>query len=329
MKSIISRREFFSLCTGILISGIDIKELSFIYKQKKGTVIIARNDKVRNERNKINYNELSLILNRSMQKLFRTDTPQAAWSILFSKEDRVGIKINSLAAPKLSPKPELIKAMIDGLRLAGVKEENIIIWDRSNKELERAGFKINTSGSGVKCFGTDAIEGGGYEQNLSSSGSLTSCLSMILTKFCTSLINVGVVKDHDIAGVGGAMKNLFGIIHNPNKYHDNNCNPYLADLCNLPELKDKLRLNICDGIVAQYNGGPAFKPQWSWNYNGIILSTDIVACDSIVYKIIEEKRKSQKMITLKEDNREPSWLKTAEKYLLGIADISKINVIEI
>jgi len=329
MKLKLSRREFFSLCGGLLVSNIANNISAKADDDYKGVVVIAKNDKVRKENNEVNADLLEGMLNRSMQKLLKSDSIKAAWSKLFSKNDRVAIKVNCLASPKLSPHPELIEAIINGLRSAGVRDENILIWDRSNKELERGKFKINTSDNGVKCFGTDAIEGGGYEGEISSSGSLASCLSMILTKFCTSLINVGVVKDHDIAGVGAAMKNLFGVIHNPNKYHDNNCNPYLADLCNLPALKDKLVLNICDGLTAQYNGGPAYKPQWSWNLNAIIISRDIVALDSVVYKIIDDKRKSLNMPLLKDEKREPSYLKTAEQYGIGISNINKINLVEI
>ena len=40
----------------------------------------------------------------------------------------------------------------------------------------------------------------------------------------------GVVKDHDLAGVSAGLKNWYGVIHNPNKYHDSCCDPYVADV---------------------------------------------------------------------------------------------------
>ena len=91
---------------------------------------------------------------------------------------------------------------------------------------------------------------------------------IILAEKCTAIINVPVLKDHDLAGVTMAMKNFYGAIHNPNKYHDNNCNPYIAELNTSPIIKDKTRLIVCDALLAQYNGGPAFKPQYTWNYGG-------------------------------------------------------------
>lgn len=321
---LITRRQFLSFCGSAAILG----NLSFAnnesYEIVKGKVILGKN-----KEQAINKEIYSKLLHKSITKLLNKKNAAEAWQSIFNSADRVGIKVNCLASPKLSPHPELIEAIIDGLKWAGVKEENILIWDRSNKELKKGNFKINMSDSGVKCFGTDAIEGGGFEPELSIIGSVATCFSMILTRFCTALIDVAVLKDHDLAGVGVAMKNLYGCIHNPNKYHDNNCSPYLADVCNHIYIKNKIRLAICDAIVGQYNGGPSYKPQWTWNFNSILVSQDLVAMDRIAYKIIDEKRKEVGMLPLKEDKREPKWLKVAASYGLGIEDLKEIQLIEI
>ena len=56
------------------------------------------------------------------------------------------------------------------------------------------------------------------------------------------LINLPVLKDHDGAGVTIALKNMYGAIHNPNKYHPNGCDPYVADLNMLPEIRSRMKL---------------------------------------------------------------------------------------
>ena len=76
-----------------------------------------------------------------------------------------------------------------------------------------------------------------------------------------------VLKDHDGAGVTIALKNMYGVIHNPNKYHPNGCNPYIADLNMLPEIRSRMRLTICDATTACYEGGPGYKPEYSWKNN--------------------------------------------------------------
>src|ERR1039457_703500 len=119
----------------------------------------------------------------------------------------------------------------------------------TSDEMEHAGFHVSTGGNRVQCFGTDQVD---YEQELVTHGSVGSRLSKILTQRCNVLINVPVLKDHDGAGVTIALKNMYGVIHNPNKYHPNGCNPYIADLNMLPEIRTRMRLTICDATTASY-----------------------------------------------------------------------------
>ena len=91
----------------------------------------------------------------------------------------------------------------------------------------------------MQCYGTDRV---GYEDDLSAWGSVGSRLSKILTRSSSVLINLPVLKDHDGAGVTIALKNMYGAIHNPNKYHPNGCDPYVADLNMLPEIRSRMKL---------------------------------------------------------------------------------------
>ena len=249
-----------------------------------------------------------------------------AWKSLFGPKDIVGIKVNCLSGPKMSTHPHLVDAIAKGLRLADVPDERIIIWDRTNRDLTRAGFIINARRRGVKCFGTDVV---GYDEEPQIRGSIGSCFSQILSSYCTALINVPVLKDHDLAGVTLGLKNFYGGIHNPNKYHDNNCDPYIADLNTHPFIKKKVRLVLCDGIEAQYNGGPGYKPRWRWDFSGLIMSLDPVAADSVGAKIIEGKRREMGLPSLGEARRPPKYITTAAKKGLGVDDLSKIELLEL
>jgi uncharacterized protein (DUF362 family) len=251
------------------------------------------------------------------------------WQKLFNKDDVVGIKVNAIAGSDLSPHPELVYAIVDCLKTVGVSDEKIIIWDRSSGELKSAGFKINESNSGVKCFGTDSRLAG-YNDEITVFGKIASCFSRIATDLCTSLINVPVLKDHGMSGVSLSMKNYYGAINNPNKYHDNNCSPYIADLCACDVLRKKTKLVICDGILGQFHGGPGYKPQWTWKYNGIIVSENMVSLDAVGLSIIDEKRKKEKMALIKEEGRFPSYFNVAsdKEHNLGTSDLSKIEILE-
>jgi len=156
-------------------------------------------------------------------------------------------------------------------------------------------------------------------------------LSKILTQRCNVLINVPVLKDHDGAGVSIALKNIYGVIHNPNKYHPNGCNPYIADLNMVPEIRTRMRLTICDATTASYEGGPGYKPEYSWKNNALIVSQDPVALDYTGWQIIERKRAERGLKTLEGDGRAPHYIATAAnaQHRLGTNDPRRITVVEL
>ena len=80
-----------------------------------------------------------------------------AWASLFSPGDVVGIKINGVGAPRVSTSPASVEAAISGLRSAGVRENDIIVWDRSDRELQRAGFALNRVTTGVRVMGISNV----------------------------------------------------------------------------------------------------------------------------------------------------------------------------
>lgn len=246
---------------------------------------------------------------------------------LFRPGERVGIKLNCLAGRKLSPTPELVFALTDMLEEAGIEPSDIIIFERTERELRKAGFSINRK-SGVRVLGNDSYRNG-YDMSPICHGSIGSCFSRILTQEIDGLINLGVMKDHDLAGVSIGLKNLYGLIHNPNKYHDNNCSPYVAHVAAAPPVRNKLRLTICDGLTAQYMGGPAFNPSYTWKAGILLASRDPVALDAVGADIIEEKRRIEGKPSLAESGQSPFYLEEARKSGLGENRLEGIKVLKI
>lgn len=327
----ISRREFCRISAGAVAA---VSATMFLPKElfpedapkDKSKVAIVRNpgvfDTATGKTDAIIAKEM---LFSAVIKITSSDTAEKAWKSIFKDAKKVGVKLNC-ASRVLSPRRELVDALVEGINLAGISRDNIILWDRLDDELRQAGFAINTAGAGVKCYGTDS-GAAGYEEKLAFSGNIGSLYSKILTRQCDALVSFGVLKDHSFGGVSITMKNMYGAIHNPNKYHDNCCDPYVADVNDHPYVKDKLRLCVCDGIRAQYNGGPGFKAQWAWNDYSTMASTDPVAIDRVGADIIDKKRIENGMKTLAESNCEPKWLKTAEKYGLGNSDLKMIELV--
>ena len=294
----------------------------------KSRVVVARDEKLRGTGSAVDSQRMLALADRAMQALFDRAHPVDAWRRLVRPGDTVSLKVNSLGGRGISTNVHLVAAICERLQEAGVKAGNIVVWDRDSNELERAGFRIETGNDRVRCFGTDRV---GYEQELSAWGSVGSCLSKILTQYCNVLINMPVLKDHDGAGVTIALKNMYGVIHNPNKYHPNGCNPYVADLNMLPEIRRKMRLTICDATTAMYEGGPGYKPEHSWNANALLVSTDPVALDHTGWHMIERKRAEKGLKTLKAEEREPSYIATAADadHRLGANDSKMISIVEV
>jgi hypothetical protein len=90
-------------------------------------------------------------------------------------------------------------------------------------------------------------------------------------------------------------------------------------------------LHICDGLNAQYEGGPSYMPQWMWPFNGLLVARDPVALDYVGWNIIEKKRAELGMKSLRELRREPRYILTAAdaEHRLGICDPKRIERVEI
>jgi uncharacterized protein (DUF362 family) len=327
-----SRRDFLKqslsgaafLCVGGVMEPLAAAEP--VAAGTKSRVVVARDELLRGTGSTVDPQRMLALVDRAMQAL--GDHPVEAWRKLVRPGETVGLKVNSLGGRGISTNVHLVDAICERLQEAGVKASDIVVWDRDCSELERAGFHLAVGGDRVQCYGTDRV---GYEQELSAWGSVGSCLSKILTRRCGVLINLPVLKDHDGAGVTIALKNMYGVIHNPNKYHPNGCNPYVADLNMLPEIRSRMRLTICDATTAMYEGGPGYKPEHSWNANTLLVSTDPVALDHTGWQIIERKRAEKKWKTLEAEERAPHYIATAADgdHRLGTNDVQKISLIEV
>jgi uncharacterized protein (DUF362 family) len=332
-----SRRDFLKKCfTGAAVLGASGRMglLAAAEQQQQGAalaksrVVIARDATLRGAGTTVDSHRMLNLLDRAMQALFDRDNPIEPWKKLVRPGETVGLKVNALGGRGLSSNLQLVEAICERLQEAGIKANDIVVWDRDSDEMEHVGFHVSTSGNRVQCFGTDRVD---YEPELATYGSVGSRLSKILTQRCNVLINVPVLKDHDGAGVTMALKNMYGVIHNPNKYHPNGCNPYIADLNMLPEIRIRMRLTICDATTACFEGGPGYKPEYSWKNNALIVSQDPVALDYTGWQIIERKRAEKGLKTLGGDKRAPHYIATAAdaQHRLGTNDPRRIAVVEV
>jgi uncharacterized protein (DUF362 family) len=293
----------------------------------KSTVVIARDPALRGAGHSPDATRVAKLLDRAVESFYACDSPLEAWKKIVRPGEVVGLKVNCLSGRGAATSVVLVEAICERLQQAGIPQNNIVIWDRLDSDLESAGFRPSR-GDRVRYIGNDST---GYGDELAIYGSAGSRLANTLTKTCDAVINLPVLKDHGIVGVTLALKNLFGAIHNPNKYHSDAGNPYVADVNMFPAIRQKVRLTICDGLTAQYEGGPSYMPQWSWPYNGLLVARDPVALDYIGWQIIEHKRAEMGMKSLRELKREPLYIATAadSAHRLGVNDPARIARVEV
>jgi len=340
----LNRREFLARTTatgiGLYVSSLPSlgsPTLPKASKSQKSRIVIISSEKVLVDAEKnthslakmgmtsigesnprIDQNALVSMLGNSIKTLTGAKSDADGWKSLFKPSDVVGIKVNCMAGRALSSHPELITAIVSALGTAGVAPENIIIFDRAESDLVRAGYKPNSSDKGVIVRGTNDY----FDAKATRSGDFNGRLSRIITEKITALINVPVLKQHAISGISGALKNHYGSIDNPSEHHGNGCTA-IADLNATSAIKSKTRLIILDALKGQSSNGPGADPKFIWEAKTIITSTDPVAVDFQAWKMIEEQRSQTQLPTL----GEPKWLSKAEVLDLGTNNPKNMDLI--
>jgi uncharacterized protein (DUF362 family) len=257
------------------------------------------------------------MLNRAMIELTGEQDIARAFRTVAKEGDRVGIKINCISGRNFSTQVPVVMAIVDGLIKAGVKPGDIIIWDRTERELKNGGYTISNGTDSVRCFATT-----GYEPRENAINGTSFKLSKILTDEIDVLINVPVMKHHGNAGVSLSLKNHYGSIDNPGSHHQNKCDPHIANVCSHDAIKSKTKLIVIDALRSVCNGGPSYNPKWSWNPSRILVGFDPVAIDRIGSDIIDERRLETGLKSLGNAHRH---IVTAATLGLGTDDRNQID----
>ncbi len=267
---------------------------------------------------------------RGMKELTGATDAVEAWRSFFEPGDVVGVKMNPVGNPLANSSAELMLEVIDGLKAAGVKARDIIVFERYRDEFIGArmheavpdgiawtGLGIAYNGKQVDIKGDDEKTGNldrvtGYDPDefmvmeLAMPGldpkderTRRSHLGLLITRRVNKVVLLPVLKDHGSAGVTGALKNMsHGQVNNVCRSHGtpdtNVCNQFIPQVVNHPVIRRKCVLQIMDGIKGVYQGGPAaWKPEWTWENNALFFATDPVAMDHVAWRHVDAKRKEK------------------------------------
>jgi len=290
---------------------------------RRSRVVLVRDARVQGEAGELDRDVLAALLDEAVKLAAGEVSAEKAWARFFSSDDRVGLKPNGLGGPSISTATDLIELCLERLDGIGVKAENIIVWERDEDGLFNCGLLPNPDGPGVRMQGIQDT----WDEEVTQ-GSFTGRLTKVVTQQVDAILNLPILKDHNIAGMTLALKNHYGTIANPAAYHANRCNPYCADLNALPAIRDKTRLIIGDALRPVCDGGPMDRPAARWNYNGLLVSTDPVAMDVQGWRILDARREEMGLRPLERVGRKPQYIETAAERGLGVCDPERMEVME-
>jgi uncharacterized protein (DUF362 family) len=241
-------------------------------------------------------------------------------------EERVGLKINGLAGRNAATHVELVDELSVLLGKANIEHRKQVAFDRFTSDLTASGFESGAHGRGYQCIGNDDA---GHDEELTQMPSSASRLAKVLTSYVDGVINLPILKQHMLSGMTGALKNNFGCIHNPNKMHIDNCDPYIAEVNAVPAIRAKQRLVIMDALRPVVDNGPSYQPGMGAVANTMLFGTDLVAVDAVALDILEKLRAKRALKPLAQVGLAPTYLATAAKLGLGVMDLAGIDIVSI
>ncbi|MFH1129704.1 MAG: DUF362 domain-containing protein [Pseudomonadota bacterium] len=292
---------------------------------KKARVVLVQCPGISSDGPALNRSAVRRMLEKGLCELYGTDDTRAALANWLRPVDTVGLKVNCMAGRQMCSHSELVEELVSLMGKMGLPRKQAIVFDRSDRDLQRGGFPIRTSGNDYLCMGNDRA---GFEKNVRVMPNGASRFSKVATEKASALINIPVLKDHGLAGLTVALKNNFGLIHNPNKFHLNGCDPHVAEVNALDFVQKKQRLVICDAFRVQTNGGPAFNPASADVFDGLLFANDPVALDMVAWEILKGLREKRSLPSLQKENRPPVHILTSAKHGLGIADRERIEFVK-
>ncbi len=301
---------------------------------------------------------ISKMMRRGMSGLTETDGGADAWRKFFEPGDVVGIKVNPVGQPHVISDATVMREIIAGLESAGVKRKDIVVYDRYRAQFFGAGFDkwlpegVRTS-SAAEDYDDVQQDIKGYDPehyidlpltlpgfSVDNEKARRSYASRFITTEVNKLINLPVLKDHQSAGVTLCLKNLsHGLVNNVCRSHGttslNACNLFIPSVVQMPVIRNKVVLNILDGVKGLYHGGPSARPQFVWEHRTLYFATDPVALDRIGWEVIDAKRAEVGMKKLVEDlpdrfstfiHRQPEHVEIAGALGLGEWNRDKIDL---
>lgn len=242
---------------------------------------------------------------------------------LISTNDVVGIKVYTLHSETGGTRTEVVRAVIDILKEAGLPSEHIIVWDRSMDTLRSSGFlklsrelKVGIAASSQEGFDKEvsynsffpsSLVAGDVEFNNKNNFDITpvaskdsdvgrrSFLTKLLTKRITKIIMITPLLHHNLLGITGHIYSLAsGSTDNFLRFEmdGDRLAEAASEIYAMEEVGDRVVLCITDALLCQYRGQNNGFLHYSKPLNELRFSFDPVALDWMSLKTMLDIRNS-------------------------------------
>lgn len=294
---------------------------------------------------KVQPDRVAGMLEAGLTNLTGQPTAAAAWRTLVSSQDVVGLKVYSIAGPVIGTRPAVVAAALEGLLAAGLSPSNLVIWDRKLEHLQAAGFVDLARRYGVRVAASQAegwderkyyespllgqLVAGDLEFQKTGDGvGRKSFVTRLVTRQLTRIINISPLLNHYSTGVAGNLYSLAaGSVDNFLRFENDTgrLTQAIPELVALPELGDRVALNIVDALICQYEGEHELHLHYAVALNQLRLSADPVALDVLSLEELSELRRQRNVTALGPTNVVNIY-RNASVLQIGVGDPSHIYV---
>jgi hypothetical protein len=250
------------------------------------------------------------LFNRGLLAFTKRNDLRTAWLSLVQTQDVIGIKVFSAPGTISGTRPALVQAVVQGLQQAGFGPRQIVLWDRHEADLKYAGYYRLAQELGIQIEAADTV---GYEDEAFYDkpfiGNLVygdhefgkkgdkigrkSFVTRLLTSRLTKIINLAPLINHNQAGVSGTLYSLaLGSVDNTLRFDQSRdrLNEAIPEIWALPQVGDRVVLNVTDALLCQYQGELRGLLHYSTPLGQLWFSRDPVALDLLATEELNRQR---------------------------------------
>ena len=257
------------------------------------------------------------VIHEGLRLLTGKKEADAAMKEFVSSKETVALKFNGLSRDFAGVNQAILTALTELLQECGIEKKRILVLEGRGCKLDGYGKPDLTKATTYTVRNT--VRGGKIVKTQTR-------LTRVVESQADCIIDIPDLKNHGIAGITGALKNLAyagrTVMERPNVFHGGMCDPAMADINNLKPLREKVRLVLTQGFKGVFDRGPSTRnPGFHFRHDGMLFSADRVAVDRVHWEIVNAARKAKRRRPVR---RVPS-LETAAKLGLGTNDLSRID----